>query len=55
MKGYSRDNKRLIQYPNVDSALRPISLSGQIPVPTFTHLPQIDDEYSASSSDSSQD
>ena len=35
--------------------MRPISHSDQIPVPTFTHLPQIDDEFSAFSSDSSQD
>ena len=55
MKGYSRKNKHLIQYPNVDSALRPIPHSDQIPVPAFTHLPQIDDKYSASSSDLSQD
>ena len=34
--------------------MRPIPRSNQIPVPTFTHLPQIDDEYSASSSDLSQ-
>ena len=35
--------------------MQPIPLSDQIPVPTFTHPPQIDDEYSASSSDLSQD
>ena len=55
VKGYSRKNKYLIQYPNLDSALQPIPHSDQIPVPTFTHLSQIDDEYSASSSDLSQD
>ena len=55
VKGYSRKNKHLIQYPNLDSALRPIPHSDQIPVPTFTHLPQIGDVYSASSSDLSQD
>ena len=55
MKECSRKNKHLIQYPNLDSALRHIPHSDQIPVPTFTNLPQIDDEYSASSSDLSQD
>ena len=55
MKGYSPKNIHFIQYPNLDSALRPILHSNQIPVPTFIHLPQIDDEDSASSSDISQD
>ena len=54
-QNYSRNNKHLIQYLNLDSALRPIPHSEQIPVPTFTLLSQIDDEYSASSSDLSQD
>ena len=39
----------------MDSALQLILHSDQIPVPTFMHLPQIDDEDSASSSDLSQD
>ena len=47
VKGYSRKNKHLIQYPNLDFTLRPIPLSDQIPVSTFTHLPHIDDEYCA--------
>ena len=55
VKRHSRNNKRLIQYPNLNSSLRPIPHSEQIRVPTFTHLPQIDDEYSASSSELSQD
>ena len=54
MKGYSRKNIHLIQYPNLDSALRSILHSDRIPVPTFRHLPQTDDEDSASSSDLSQ-
>ena len=45
----------VIQYPNLDSALRPIVYSDRIFVPTFTHLPQIDGEDSASSLDLSQD
>ena len=55
VKGHSRKNKHLIQYSNFDSALRLIPHSDQIPIPTFTHLFQIDNEYSASSSDLSQD
>ena len=51
VKEYSRKNLHLIQYPNLDSALRPILYSDQISVPTFTLLPRIDDEDSASSSD----
>ena len=39
----------------MDSALRLILHNDQIPVPTFTHLPQIDDEDLAFSSDLSQD
>ena len=39
----------------MDSALRLILHSDQVPVPTFTHLPQIADEDSASSSDLTQD
>ena len=35
--------------------MRPIPRSDQIPVPSFTHLPQIDDEDSASLSHLSQD
>ena len=55
MKEYSRKNLHLTQCPNLDSALRPILHSDRIPVPIFTHLPQIDDEDSGSSSDLSQD
>ena len=55
VKGCSRKNKHLIQYPNLDSALRSIPHSDQIPLTIFTHLPQINDKYSASSSDLSQD
>ena len=55
VKGYSRKNKHLIQYTNLDSGLRPIPHIDQIPVPTFTHLLQIDDQNSASSLDLSQD
>ena len=53
--GYSRKNIHLLQYINLDSALRPILHSNQIPVPTFTLLPGIGDENSASSLDLSQD
>ena len=55
MKGYSQKNIHLIQYLNLDSALRPILHSDRSSVPSFTHLPQIDDENSASLSDLSQD
>ena len=55
MKGYSQKNIHLIQYPNLDSALRLILHSDRICVSTFTRLPQIDYEDSASSSDLSQD
>lgn len=54
--GYSRKTKHLIQYPNLDSALRPIAHSDEVPIPIFTHLPQIDDgNFTTSSSDLSQD
>ena len=55
MKEYSRKNLHFTQCPNLDSALRPILHSDRIPVPIFTHLPQIDNEDSGSSSDLSQD
>ena len=51
MKEYSPKNIHLFQYPNLDSAVQCSLHSDGIPVPTFIHLPQTDDEDSASSSD----
>ena len=54
MKGYNRKNKHHVSYPNLDSALRPIPHSDQIPVPAFTNLPELEEEGFISSSDQSQ-
>ena len=54
MKWYSRKNKHLVQYSNLDSAFGPILHNDQIPVSTFTRLSEIDDQDLAFSSDLSQ-
>ena len=54
MKGYSRKKYPLQSNIQIWILLQLILHSDQIPVPTFTHFPQIDDEDPASSSDLSQ-
>lgn len=42
VKGYNRLKKRKWEYPNLESALRPVPHDNDIPVPVFSVLPEID-------------
>ena len=44
VKGFNKKNKQHLQYPNVHSAMRPITHSDKVPVPIFTKLPDIDED-----------
>nr|CAH7728148.1 unnamed protein product [Callosobruchus chinensis] len=41
--GINRNNRHQWTYPNLDSAIRPIPHSDEIPIPTFHELPDISD------------
>jgi len=45
MRGYNMHKKNIWIYPNLDSAIRPVLHCEAVPVPTFTTLPDIYDEY----------
>ena len=49
VKGFNKKNKQHLQYPNIDSAMRPIPHSDKVPVPIFTKIPDIDEEHLRSS------
>lgn len=42
--GYNKKNKHKISYPNLNSAIRPVPHSDDVPVPHFTEFPSLDDE-----------
>ena len=44
MRGYNMHKKNTWIYPNLDSAIRPVLHCEAVPVPSFTTLPDIDDE-----------
>ena len=44
VKGFKKKNKQHLQYPNIHSALRPISHSDKVLVPIFTKLSDIDED-----------
>ena len=54
--GMNRKNKKLLEYPNLASAIRPILHSPEPPIPGFESLPELDllsdSENDASSTDS---
>jgi hypothetical protein len=68
VKGYNRHKKRIMEYPNLESARRPVQHSEDVPIPSFSSLRDLSDEeeettnvddasgseYEASSSDSSR-
>ena len=41
--GYNKKNKYKIEYPNLPSAIRPVTHSAEIPVSVFAQLPSFDD------------
>ena len=57
VKGFNKQNKQHLQYPNIHSAVRPIPHSDKVPVPIFTKLPDIDEDQlrSSTSSNNSDD
>ena len=52
VKGFNKKNKQHLQYPNIHSAMRPISHSDKVPVSIFTKLPDIDEDQLRSSTSS---
>ena len=60
-KGISRKNRNSLVYPNLESAIRPISHCNEIPAPVFKGLPELElpgseeDQASILSTDSSVD
>ena len=61
MTGFNKHKKANWQYPSLDSAIRPVAHSEDLPVPVFTSLPEIDEteeipaDLSISSGDSCSD
>ena len=53
VKGFNKKNKQHLQYPNIHSAMRPIPHSNEVPLPTFTKFPDIDENQLRSSTSSS--
>ena len=43
MTGFNKHKKANWQYPSLDSAIRPVAHSEDLPVPVFTSLPEIDE------------
>lgn len=55
IKGINRNNRHKWTYPDLDSARRPVPHSNEIPVPTFSNLPEIpEDDTETSTSDEVQ-
>ena len=60
-KGINRKNRNSLVYPNLESAIRPIPHSNEIPVPVFEGFPELEspgseeDQASVLSTDSSVD
>lgn len=51
--GYSKKTRQKLSYPYLDSAIRPVPHSHEIPVPVFTELPSLEDESDTCESDGS--
>ena len=49
--GYRKKTWQKLSYPNLDSAIRSVLLSHEIPVPVFTELPSLEDEDDICESD----
>lgn len=50
--GFSHKNRHKVSYPDLDSAIRPVPHSDDVPIPVFTHLSSLD--ATTTESDSSQ-
>ena len=46
-KGINRKNRISLTYPNLDSAIRPVLHSKELPVPVFEGLPQLESSLSS--------
>ena len=42
--GFNKKTRHKISYPNLDSAIRPVPHSDEVPVPVFDQLPTLEDE-----------
>ena len=42
--GFNKKTQHKISYPNLDSAIRPVPHSDEVPVPVFDQLPTLEDE-----------
>ena len=42
--GFNKKARHKISYPNLDSAIRPVPHSDEVPVPVFDQLPTLEDE-----------
>lgn len=49
--GYNGKNKHTLVYPNLESARIPVLHCEEVPIPTFTSLPEIESESSCTSQD----
>ena len=49
IKGFNKKNNQHFQYPNIQSAMRPIPNSDEVPVTTFTKFRDIDEDQLRSS------
>ena len=54
-KGINRKNRNSVSYPSLDSAIRPVSHSEELPVPVFEGLPQLESTISSEDDLSSTD
>jgi len=54
-KGINRKNRNSVTYPNIDSAMRPIPHSEELPVPVYEGLPQLESSLSSEEEDVSID
>jgi hypothetical protein len=53
VKGYNSKNKKVILYPNLPSALRPVVLGSEVPVPQPTEI--LEDAFTNSSDSGGDD
>jgi len=54
-EGINRKNRNSLTYPNLDSAIRPVPYSEELPVPVFEGLPQLESPLSSEEEDVSID
>ena len=54
-KGINRKNRTSLTYPSLDSAIRPVPHSEELPIPVFESLPQLESALSSEDDLSSTD